>query len=163
MIPEAEQIYTIDDWWDGIIAAIVDYHGQHHYCCAYWDEARDCFSDIFLLVPIDDETFGLALVQWQIWLRWEADFKAGLVAPETHPGLTGTNARYKEISHLLDAKLDLNASTAFRMKAAFHYEKSGNETTKMHTSVQWFPLEETDDQTNLRLWNVKTSSFQEDD
>jgi hypothetical protein len=156
---KAEQVYTIEDWYDGIIAAVVDCNGRYHYCCGYWDDAQDCFSNIFLLIPIDDETFGLAIEHWQIWLRWNAAYKAGLVTAETHPALPAERERYEELSLLLDERLNFDAPIAFRMKAEFSHGEKADSFDSIQTTVEWLPLTEEDGQRPLRLWNARTSSL----
>jgi hypothetical protein len=43
---------------------------QPHAYKSLWDNSEDDWSDAFLLQPIDDETFRLAMEDWDIWNRW---------------------------------------------------------------------------------------------
>ena len=78
-----EMVYTITDWYDGARAGVADLKGKPHYYECRWDDAQDDWSEIWLLKPIDHETFRLALEDWQIWERWRAAFDAARATIET--------------------------------------------------------------------------------
>jgi hypothetical protein len=96
-MPESayEMVYTILDWYDGARAGVADLTGKPHYYECRWDDAKDEWSEIWLLKPIDQETFRLALEDWQIWERWRAAYDEGRVTIETHPAFPEDRARHE--------------------------------------------------------------------
>lgn len=62
-------------------------------------------ADTFLLMPIDQETFALALEDWAIWRRWETAFQLGKTTQETHPALLEDKSRHEELKRLLKGRL----------------------------------------------------------
>ena len=100
-----EKVYTIWDFYDGPRSGIAAYCGKPHYYCCEWDDALDDYSTTYSLLPLDDQTFQLALEQWSIWQEWETNFHAGKVVEDSHPGFGGKNARYDEIEKLIKARL----------------------------------------------------------
>ncbi len=82
-----DKVHTVTDYYDGARAGVADFNGQPHYYECQFDEAKDDWSDVFLLKPIDSETFRLALEDWDIWERWNAAYEDGRVSLDTHPAL----------------------------------------------------------------------------
>jgi hypothetical protein len=116
-----ETVYTIDDWYDGARAGIADLEGKPHYYECRWDDAQDDWSEIYLLKPIDDETFRLALEDWQIWKRWEVAFNEGRATLETHPTLPEDRARHDELESILGPKLCIDTEAPIKAKGDFSY------------------------------------------
>jgi hypothetical protein len=75
--PGYDKVYTVNDYWDGPRAGIADFNGQPHYYECQFNEAKDDWSDIFLLKPIDSETLQLAMEDWDSWERWDTAYKEG--------------------------------------------------------------------------------------
>lgn len=115
-----EIVYTITDWYDGARAGIADFGGRPHYYQCKVDYGPD---EDYLLSPLTDELFQLAMEDWAIWLRWEAAFDAGQTSIETHPALPEDTLRHAEITALLAGKLCINADEAIEAKATFLYGK----------------------------------------
>ena len=127
-----DKVFTITDWYDGARGGIADLNGEPHYYECRWDEASDDWSRVYLLNRIDDETFCLAMEDWQIWLRWERAFKEGRTTVETHPALPEDRARHNELKVILAEKLVINPVVCTRAKADFKYDK---QTTFVRWSV----------------------------
>ena len=70
-------VHTVTNYYDGPRLGIANYHGKPHFYSSVFDEAADGWSDIFLLEPIDDEAFHLAMEDWAIWCRWERAYQRG--------------------------------------------------------------------------------------
>jgi hypothetical protein len=121
-----EIVYTITDWYDGARAGIADFRGQPHYYQCKVDYGPD---EDYLLSPLTDELFQLAMEDWAIWLRWEASFKAGNTSADTHPALPEDALRHAEITDLLAGKLCVSTQAVIDTKAAFLYGKD--------TFVKW--------------------------
>jgi len=112
-----ERIYTVTDYYDGIVAGVADFNGQpHYYECIFED---DNYSQVFLLHPIDYETFQLALEDWDIWERWNDARDQGQVNLETHPALPEERERHDEISKILKSKLIVDSEKDIKAKAVF--------------------------------------------
>jgi hypothetical protein len=100
-----EKVYTIWDFYDGPRTGIAAYCGMPHYYYCEWDDAADDYSTIYTLLPLDDQTFQLAVEQWSLWQEWETNFHAGKVSAESHPGFGGKNARYDELQKRIKERL----------------------------------------------------------
>lgn len=116
-----EMVHTIDDWYDGARAGIADLQGKPHFYECRFDEAQDDWSELYLLKPIDDETFRLALEHWQIWKRWEVAFNEGRAALETHPALPEDRARHDELKSILEPKRCKDTEAPIKATADFKY------------------------------------------
>jgi hypothetical protein len=110
-LSEYEKIYAVFDYYDGIRTGIADFKGAHHYYERPFDEARGDWADYFLLKPIDEETFRLALEDWAIWQRWYAACQARETTVDTHPALPEDRARHEEIQAILKRRLVVNPAT----------------------------------------------------
>jgi hypothetical protein len=122
-MPESayEMVYTILDWYDGARAGVADLTGKPHYYECRWDDAKDEWSEIWLLKPIDQETFRLALEDWQIWERWRAAYDEGRVTIETHPAFPEDRARHDELQSILEARLCIDSDAHIKARGDFRY------------------------------------------
>src|SRR5215218_468872 len=66
-----ERVHTMTDYYDGPRRGIADYDGTPHLYESLFDEDADGYGDVFELRRVDDETFRIAIEDWQIWLRWD--------------------------------------------------------------------------------------------
>ncbi len=114
-----EVVHTVPDWYDGPRGGIADYHGHPHLFESEWSDGEDLEADTFLLTPIDEETFALALEDWAIWRRWETAFYQGIAIPDTHPALPQDQNRHRELEHLLEGRLTVDPIRAVRQRAEF--------------------------------------------
>ena len=114
-------IHTITDWYDGARAGVADLNGKPHYYECRWDEVKDGWSEVYLLKPIDDETFQLAMEDWGIWLRWEAAFREGKTTQETHPVLPEERERHAQLAKVLAERLVIEPYTSIKATGEFKY------------------------------------------
>jgi hypothetical protein len=117
-----EEVYTVEDYWDGPRIGVANYHGTpHHYSCVF-DEVKDDWTNIYFLKPMDEETLRLVLERWQIWLRWRAAFHEGKVSLDSHPTLPEDEARYKDLVAILSSRLIVDPEKD--IKAEGHFKRS---------------------------------------
>src|SRR4051812_10340081 len=114
-----ETVYTVTDWYDGPREGIANFNGVPHLYQSQFDATTDDWSDTYLLVPVDEETFHLAMEEWAIWKRWEQVFYEGRATQEAHPALPEDRHRYEELQRLLAGRLAIDASQAVRAIAEF--------------------------------------------
>ena len=99
-----EIVYTLTDWYDGPRRGIANYNDNPHLFESEWQDGEDLNADTFLLMPIDADTFSLALEDWSIWRRWETAFHQGGADRETHPALPEDRRRHEELDRLLQGR-----------------------------------------------------------
>jgi hypothetical protein len=114
-----EVVYTLTDWYDGPRRGITDHHGQPHLFESEWRDGENLDADTFLLMPIDPDTFSLALEDWVIWCRWETAFHQGKATRDTHPALPEDRSRHEELERLLEGRLVVDPARAVRKRAEF--------------------------------------------
>ncbi len=114
-----DKVYTVTDYYDGARAGVADFNGQPHYYECQFNESKGDWSDIFLLKPIDSETFRLALEDWDIWEHWNAAYENGKVSVNTHPALPEDQERHNEISEILKDRLKVNPERNMKARAEF--------------------------------------------
>jgi hypothetical protein len=141
MAADFETVYTVTDFWDGIRAGIADFNGVPHYyerLDEQRDEQKDDWVDLFLLKRIDQETFRLAMEDWEIWKRW---YISGC-QPKTHPALPEDRARHTEITEILSERLVVTPSLDVKAQAEFerdyrdiHPKHASNPMAKI--KVKW--------------------------
>ena len=51
--PGFEAVFTITDYHDGPRKGIANYHGQPHFYECIFDDAKDDYSELFWLTPLD--------------------------------------------------------------------------------------------------------------
>jgi len=126
-----ETVYTISDWYDGARAGVADYQGQPHYYKCQWDESAGNWAEHYGLMPLDADTFHLALEDWAIWQRWQAALEEGKTTQETHPALPEDRPRHDELQALLAQRLQIPAASTLNATAAFDYRANIVEWTKL--------------------------------
>ena len=114
-----EIVHTVTDYYDGPRGGIADFHGKPHLYSSLWDESADDWSDTFLLQPVDEQTFLLAMEDWAIWCRWERAYHSGQTPHATHPALPNERARHDELNALLTPKLQVDPKQAIRVRGSF--------------------------------------------
>jgi hypothetical protein len=119
--PDYEIVHTMTDWYDGARAGIANLNGVPHYYECRWDDTKSRWSEVYLLNKIDDETFQLAIEDWQIWLRWEKAFHEGRTTQETHPALPEDRERHKELEEILARRLVIYEKGIVKAKGEFEY------------------------------------------
>ena len=63
-----EIVFTVSDYYDGPRSGIANYRGNPHYYECVFDDNNEEYSNIFQLMPVDEESFRLALEDWLA--RW---------------------------------------------------------------------------------------------
>jgi hypothetical protein len=114
-----ETVHTLTDWYDGPRRGIADYRGRPHLFESEWRDGEDLDADTFLLMPVDADTFALALEDWAIRRRWETAFYQGRATEETHPALPEERGRHEDLERLLDGRLAVDPARAVRATAEF--------------------------------------------
>lgn len=103
--PGYEIVFTVTEYYDGPRKGIADYQGKPHLYECLFDEAADNYSQSFLLTPLDQESFDLAMEDWEIWRRWEDAFHSGKADKSTHPALPHEARRHAELKQILEKSL----------------------------------------------------------
>jgi hypothetical protein len=114
-----ESVYTVTYYYDGPRGGIADFHGKPHVYSSVFDETADDWSDAFLLQPIDEETFRLAMEVWAIQCRWDHAYHAGQTTQATLPALPSERVRYDELSAILAPRLQIDPEQAIRVTGRF--------------------------------------------
>jgi hypothetical protein len=137
-----ETVYTLADWYDGPRRGIADYGGRPFVFESEWRDGEDLDADTFLLMSIDAETFLMALEDWAIWRRWEAEFYRDNVTLVTHPALPADRNRHEELAPLLESRLIVDPAKALRKKAEFRvrHDPEWNGYGLRPLEVQWRDL-----------------------
>lgn len=119
-----ETVHTVTDYYDGPRGGIADFRGGPHTYESLWEHSEDDWSDAFLLHPIDEETFLLAMEDWAIWRRWERAFHHGETDLQTHPALPADRARHDELAAILKPRLQIDRERAIRVRGRFSIRES---------------------------------------
>jgi hypothetical protein len=141
-----ERVYTVWDYYDGPRSGIATYSGLPHYYSCEWNEGKGDYGDTFVLTPIDQDTFALAMEQWAIWRAWEDAFHRGEVPQSTHPELPGSHPRYAELEAILKPRissltnLHRRASAVFRSLLPTQVEAAAGQIQELE--VEWTDIGE---------------------
>lgn len=103
--PGYERVFTVTDYYDGPRKGIANYNGHPHFYECVFDEAKDDYSELFRLTPLDGEIFRLAIEDWQIWERWQLAFLGGKATMDSHLALPEDAARHAELRIFLEKSL----------------------------------------------------------
>ena len=125
---EAERVYAVWDYYDGIRSGIADYLGNpHHFeqdwSCSDWQEDFPTFQ----LKPITEAVFADAVEQSEIFCRWEEKFHRGEVPRDSHPRMPGQNAKYQELEERLQAAI-IEIVPSARAKGKFSRASAASKT-----------------------------------
>ena len=99
-----ETVHTVSDYYYGPRGGIADFGGKPHYYQSNYDDL-DGGDEAYLLWPLDDKTFHLAMEDWKIWIRWEAAFFAGETQTIAPRALPEDRARLTDLKQMLEARL----------------------------------------------------------
>jgi len=136
-MPETYDIvHTVTDYYDGPKRGIADFKGVPHFYESRWDE-QDDGTGTFMLQPIDDETFKLAMEDWDIWKRWRGAFDRHEATIETHPALPLDRARHDEIAAIVAPKLRVLPDIAFQVRGRFTTKPHGTKHSQSGWIVYW--------------------------
>ena len=90
-----------------------------------FDDEADEWSDVYWLMPIDEETFALAMEAWTIWRRWETSFHQQRTTLATHPALPEDRARSDELATILEQRLLVDRRRALVAQGRFEWSTDG--------------------------------------
>ncbi len=86
---QGERVYVEHHWYDGPRGGIADVDGVPHYFESLDDYAKPGeWDDLYFVWPVPPGVLEKEQRQWQLWIEWHDQLRAGLVAPDTHPGRT---------------------------------------------------------------------------
>lgn len=143
MKDDQDIVHTITDYYDGPRGGIADFRGKPHIYKSVWDDSEKGNGDDFLLQPIDEETFRLAMEDWDIWTRWERAFHSGQTTIESHPALPADRQRHEQITTILTTRLQIQPERAIRVQGHFVVRASSesDDTTARQWAVSWLAHE----------------------
>jgi hypothetical protein len=120
-----DQLYTIEDYYDGPREGFATFEGHpHHYKCVVDESAVDG-PESFRLTPIAPEVLPLVLEAWQIWLRWKGAFEAGRTTIDSHPAVPDDKPRQEYLQSVISQCVLSNQSRSFLARAEFQPGLSG--------------------------------------
>jgi hypothetical protein len=115
-----EKVYTATKYHDGPREGIADFDGGPHLYKAIWNEEIDDYGSSFLLSPLSDETFQLALESWAIWRRWKTAFIEGKVQlQQNRQTLPEDRNRQERLMELLGGQLVVDPLREFKARGQF--------------------------------------------
>ena len=134
-----ETVFTVTDYYDGPRKGLANYQGKPHFYECVFDENRDEYSDQYRLTPVDEETFRLAMEDWEIWLKWETAFHAGKADINSHPALPEDRPRHDELRRILDPAVVTDPDRAVIRIGKFDRLKAPNlpESASRLVGVKW--------------------------
>ncbi len=134
-----ETVFIVTDYYDGPRKGLANYQGNPHFYECVFDEGQDEYSDQYRLTPIDDETFKLAMEDWEIWRRWKIAFHAGKADINSHPALPEDRLRHEELRRVLDPALVIDPDRAVIRIGKFDTLKPPNfpESASRLVRVKW--------------------------
>jgi hypothetical protein len=133
-----EQVFTMTDYYDGPRRGIANFDGRPHAYDAPFNHWEEGYADLYVLRAVDEETFRIALEDWEIWLCWEAAFYAGTATRDTHPALPADRARHDELARSFEARLGALSGPAIRVRGMFR--RSAEHAGPPCLEVQWTPV-----------------------
>ncbi len=131
-----ETVHTMSDYYDGPRLGIADFHGSPHLYELIFDEEADEYSSVYMLTPIDDETFKLALEDWAIWQRWQAAYYSGVTVSRTQC-LAQDQPRHEEIQLILEKRLKTDPRRAVKATADFQPDPPWTGYNQHPRFVRW--------------------------
>ena len=138
---ESEAVYFVIDYWDGPREGVADYSGRPHYFKAVFDESRDEWSDVFLLSPLDLDTYRLLMQSKEIWQRWQEAYETGATTLDSHPALPQDANQRKQLDQIIESKIKIDPITAIRVKGSFEADDRTKLTSHRDWRVCWLPID----------------------
>jgi len=114
-----EQVYTVEEYYDGPVSGVADFAGQPHFYQRVFDDARDEYGPEFDLTPISQQLLALVLEQWTIWRRWEFRFARKEVSLDSHPGYGGRDFEYDRLQTVIQKLKAASAGPSVRVCGVF--------------------------------------------
>ena len=132
-----DRVLTVQDYYDGPCLGITELSGVPHIYEREFDRDADEFNDTYFLSPIANDLLVLVLEDWEIWLRWEAQFKAGKADQDTHPALPEDRSRHNQLVTLIGDRLKTDPNNRQRYKPQFAWSGPGAISTWYGVHVTW--------------------------
>jgi hypothetical protein len=134
-------MHLVIDYWDGPREGVADYCGAPHYLRALCDEQRGEWSDVFILSPLDLDTYQLLIECNQIWQRWQEAYQTGAATIDSHPALPEDTNRSTELAEIIERKTEIDTITAIRLKGSFEADDRTKLTSDRKWRVCWLPID----------------------
>jgi len=138
---DSQEVHFVIDYWDGPREGVADYRGSPHYFRAVFDEKRDEWSDVFILTPLDQDTYRLLMESKQIWQRWQAAYDTGATTLDSHPALPDDANRSKELDEIIEPRIAIDPTTAIRRKGSFEADDRTKLSSHRKWRVRWLPID----------------------
>ena len=113
---EGDRILTVQHYFDEPLKGIAEYQGRPHYYDRQFDHEKEEYSDVFVLTPLDDAVFRLAMEAWDIWLEWRAAFRRGEAKMDSHPSYWADDSKYKQVHCTLIEYLEQHRGSSFEIE-----------------------------------------------
>jgi len=135
-MPDTERVYTIFNYYDGPREGIADFRGKPHVYKCQFSEADDNWTDIYWLMELDPALFALAREEYEIFLKWRAEFDRGNAKLDSGPALPLDRARFAELKAAVGNRLDLICERSLAQRARFFSDGSADSTVAVWR-VKW--------------------------
>lgn len=99
-----ERVFSVWDYYDGILTGVANFHGTAHYFDKDWSEEQGDYLPTFTLIPITEAELAEVVKRESIFRAWEARFHRGEVDESTHPGAAGGSASNAELQGAIKAR-----------------------------------------------------------
>jgi hypothetical protein len=100
-----EPVYSVWDYYDGILTGVADYRGSPHYFEKDWSEEQRDYLPTFALTPITEAELAEVVERERVFRVWKARFHRGEVEASTHPSDASGEASYVELQATFKARV----------------------------------------------------------
>ena len=134
-----DRVLTIHDWYDGPRLGIAELDGIPHIYEAEFDYSTGEYGDTYYLSPVEQGLLKLILEDWEIWSRWQAKYKNGEVALDTHPALPEDRPRHETLKRELEGRLVTDPACRIYLRGRFLHGKPAD--NRDGYSVEWLSVD----------------------
>jgi hypothetical protein len=99
-----ERVYSVWDYYDGVLSGVADFRGSPHYFEKNWSEELRDYLPACTLIPVTAAELAEVIERERVYREWEAMFHRGEVDQSTHPGEAGQGASYQELRAVFKAR-----------------------------------------------------------
>ena len=99
-----EPVFTVLEYYDGPRKGIASYKKTPHFFDCIINDKNE-YSEKYLLTPVDDETYQLAMEASEIFRKWEIRFHDSKRASTTTRAYLLDTKKYRAINRVLDKRL----------------------------------------------------------
>ncbi len=122
-----ETVYVVEDWYDGPRSGFADYKQKpHFYRSLHLDGSNyDKYNpdeDRFELAPVSVQVVEWAVASHQLWLRWDAAYRAGTLPQDADDEvriLPEDRVHDQELRALIEQFMNMQAGTRFVVHGEF--------------------------------------------